>query len=447
MSAYHKLYLSIVLALCFAPVVRAADEAFDFEVLQFRAKNLAAEPYKPKTVNVPTWLQKYTYDQYREIRFDPTHAVWKREGLPFQLQFFHPGRTFTQTVQINELDGKKVQRIDFSTKMFNYGANKAGKIPADLGFAGFRIHYALNNPKYLDELAAFLGASYFRALGKGQYYGLSARGLAVNTIDSGGEEFPVFEEFWIERPAADAKSITVYALMDSTSLTGAYKFIITPGNDTVMRVHAAVYCRKNPKMFGIAPLTSMFLHGENTGWARDDYRPEVHDSDGLLIEAGSGEWIWRPLTNPKSVTTAAFTDQSPHGFGLLQRDRQFEHYDDLEAYYHERPSVWVEPIVKWGPGAVSSNNRIAHRVRLQFALDERFRSPSPGRICFVNPAGKCDEPPRIAPLCARVRWTLSSRTGGRPGDRGGGDGWNRCDAGKSYGRAEEQVYRRVARCF
>lgn len=352
MSAYHKLYLSIVLALCFAPVVRAADEAFDFEVLQFRAKNLAAEPYKPKTVKVPTWLQNYTYDQYREIRFDPMHAVWKREGLPFELQFFHPGRTFTQTVQINELDGKKVQRIDFSTKMFNYGANKAGKIPADLGFAGFRIHYALNNPKYLDELAAFLGASYFRALGKGQYYGLSARGLAVNTIDSGGEEFPVFEEFWIERPAADAKSITVYALMDSASLTGAYKFIITPGNDTVMRVHAAVYCRKNPKMFGIAPLTSMFLHGENTGWARDDYRPEVHDSDGLLIEAGSGEWIWRPLTNPKSVTTAAFTDQSPHGFGLLQRDRQFEHYDDLEAYYHERPSVWVEPIGKWGPGAI-----------------------------------------------------------------------------------------------
>jgi len=336
-----------------APVMRAADDAaFDFEVLQFRAKNLAGQPYKHPTVQVPSWLQKYTYDQFRDIRFDPARAVWKREDLPFQLQFFHPGFTFTQTVQIDEVQDKKASRIEFSSKLFNYGASKPGRVPSDLGFAGFRIHTALNNDKYMDELAAFLGASYFRALGKDLRYGLSARGLAINTIDSGGEEFPVFEEFWIERPVVGAKSITVFALMNSPSVTGAYKFIITPGVDTVMQVHAAVYCRKNPKMFGIAPLTSMFMHGENTGWARDDYRPEVHDSDGLLIETGAGEWIWRPLTNPKSLTAATFSDKSPHGFGLLQRDRQFEHYDDLEAYYHQRPSAWVEPIGNWGPGAV-----------------------------------------------------------------------------------------------
>ncbi len=351
-SRHRVLALVGMLAICLAPIARAADEVFDFEVLQFRAKNLATQPYKQPTAKVPGWLQKYTYDQFRDIRFDPAHAWWKREDLPFQLQFFHPGFNFTQTVQINEVQDKKASRIEFSSKLFNYGASKPGRIPSDLGFAGFRIHYALNNDQYLDELVAFLGASYFRALGKDLRYGLSARGLALNTIDSGPEEFPVFEEFWIERPPAGAKSVTVYALMNSPSVTGAYKFVITPGVETVMQVHAAVYCRKNPKMFGIAPLTSMFMHGENTGWARDDYRPEVHDSDGLLIETGAGEWIWRPLTNPKSLTAATFMDKSPHGFGLLQRDRQFEHYDDLEAYYHQRPSAWVEPIGNWGPGAV-----------------------------------------------------------------------------------------------
>ena len=352
MSTYRTIYLFVAFTLCLAPALRAADETFDFEVLQFRAKSLASQPYKQKATRVPTWLQKYSYDQHRDIRFDPMRAWWRRESLPFQLQFFHPGGIFNQTVQINEVQGKKAQRIDFTAKLFDYGASKPGRIPADMGFAGFRIHYPLNNPNYLDELVAYLGASYFRALCKDQHYGLSARGLTVNTIDSGGEEFPVFEEFWIERPAPDAKAVTVYALMDSVSVTGAYKFIITPGVETIMQVHAAVYCRKNPKMFGIAPLTSMFMHGENTGWAQNDYRPEVHDSDGLLIETGGGEWIWRPLTNPKMVKAFAFTDKSPRGFGLMQRDRQFEHYDDLEAFYHQRPSAWVEPVGNWGPGSI-----------------------------------------------------------------------------------------------
>src|SRR5690606_14789570 len=145
-----------------------------------------------------------------------------------------------------------------------------------------------------------------------------------------------------------AKVITVFALMNSKSVTGAYKFVITPGPTTVMQVHAAVYCRENPKLFGMAPLTSMYLHGENTGWSRDDYRPEVHDSDGLLVETSVGEWLWRPLVNPKKVQFATFADDGTRGFGLFQRDRQFDHYDDLEAFYHQRPSVWVEMIGDWG---------------------------------------------------------------------------------------------------
>lgn len=331
----------------------AADRNFDFDVLQFRAKALAAQPYAEPKQHMPEWLMKLDYDQHRDIRFDPARAWWKAEKLPYQLQFFHPGWLFKRPVQIHELVRKEEKLIEFSPRLFDYGRNKlSGRIPGNMGFAGFRIHAALNNPAYFDELAVFLGASYFRVLGVGMHYGLSARGLAINTAEAGGEEFPVFDEFWVEKPEAGAKNITVFALMNSPSLAGAYRFIITPGAETVVQVKSTLYCRKNPAVLGIAPLTSMFTHGENTGWSRSDFRPEVHDSDGLLLQTGAGEWLWRPLLNPAHVRVVSFTDSNPRGYGLLQRDREFAHYDDLEAYYHQRPSAWVEPVGEWGRGAV-----------------------------------------------------------------------------------------------
>lgn len=332
---------------------RAAEAPFNFEALQLRAKALVGQPYEEPKRHVPGWLMKLNYDQYREIRFDSARAWWHAEKLPFELQFFHPGGLFNKPVLIYEIVDQKARLIEFSPRLFNYGNNKpGGRVPSDMGFAGFRIHAPVNKPEYFDELAVFLGASYFRALGRDQHYGLSARGLALNTGEPEPEEFPVFEEFWIERPAADAKSITAYALLNGPSVTGAYRFILTPGTDTVVQVKATVYCRRNAKAFGIAPLTSMFTHGENTGWAQNDFRPEVHDSDGLLVATGTGEWLWRPLTNPKQLRTASFATKNPQGFGLLQRDRDFKHYDDLEAYYHQRPSAWVEPVGEWGAGAV-----------------------------------------------------------------------------------------------
>lgn len=343
----------VLLLLGTALALTAAERPFDFEVLQFRAKALAAQPYAEPAPHMPDWLMKLDYDQHRDIRFDPARAWWRAEKLPYQLQFFHPGWLFKRPVQIHELIRSEEKLIEFSPKLFDYGRNKvSGRIPGNMGFAGFRIHTALNNPQYFDELAVFLGASYFRVLGAGMHYGLSARGLAINTAEAGGEEFPVFDEFWVERPAAGAKSVTVFALMNSPSVAGAYRFIITPGTETVMHVKATIYCRKNPAVLGIAPLTSMFTHGENTGWSRHDFRPEVHDSDGLLVQTGAGEWLWRPLENPAHVRVVAFADSNPRGFGLLQRDREFAHYDDLEAYYHQRPSAWVEPVGEWGKGAV-----------------------------------------------------------------------------------------------
>jgi periplasmic glucans biosynthesis protein len=334
---------------------RAADVPFDFEVLQFRAKTLAAKPYEPRQSKVPKRLAELNYDQYRLIRFDQNHAWWKRENLPFQLQFFHPGFIYTKTVQIYDVQNGKPDPIEFSQKLFEYGNHlDVGSVPSDMGFTGFRLHYQLNAPNIWDELAVFQGASYFRALGQNMRYGLSARGLALNTGEAGGEEFPIFEEFYIQRPAADAKEITVYALLDSPSVAGAYKFVVKPGVSTVMDTTAAVYVRAGAtiKSFGVAPLTSMFWFGENSGGSQGDLRPEVHDSDGLMMERGSGEWLWRPLTNPNNIQILSFNDENPHGFGLIQRDRRFESYEDLEAAYQMRPSTWVEPVGNWGRGAV-----------------------------------------------------------------------------------------------
>ncbi|HEX2852539.1 MAG TPA: glucan biosynthesis protein G [Opitutaceae bacterium] len=329
----------------------AADEIFDFDVLRYRAKMLAAKPYAPRPSTVPESLRQLSYDDYRLLTFNPDETWWRREKLPFQLQFYHPGFVHTQSVQINEVSRRVAEPVKFSRSFFDYSKHPvAGTIPDTVGFAGFRVLGPLNYPA--DELVSFLGASYFRALCLKAVYGLSARGLAINTAEPGPEEFPTFEEFWIERPAPGAKQLVIHALLTGPSVAGAYRFTMAFGTDTVLQIKAAVFCRQNPKVFGIAPLTSMFWHGENSDDRQRDIRPEVHDSDGLMMFTGAGEWLWRPLSNPGQVRSAAFADENPRGFGLVQRDRKFSSYEDLEGKYHLRPSAWIEPVGNWGKGSV-----------------------------------------------------------------------------------------------
>ena len=336
--------------------VPGVARAFGFEEVAARAQAEARRPYRAVAPALPAELASLGYDEHRDIRFRPDRALWRREGLPFELMFFHLGGLHTQPVVIHEVVGGQVRRLPFDPADFHYG--KTGLVPArwpDLGYAGFRVHYALNTPAYKDELAAFLGASYFRVVGAGQRYGLSARGLAIDTTGSArGEEFPRFKAFWVERPAPDARSLTLHALLDSPRATGAYTFTIVPGRHSEVRVRSRVFLREPVAMLGIAPLTSMFVHGENGG-PHGDFRPEVHDSDGLMValgDAGSTEWLWRPLLNPKRPLATSFQARELRGFGLMQRDRAFTSYEDLEARYERRPSAWVVPEGHWGPGRV-----------------------------------------------------------------------------------------------
>lgn len=336
------------------PPAAGTPGEFTFAAVVRRAAELATAPYAPDRPALPDYLSALDYDRYRDIRFDPTRNLWRNERLPFQVNFFHRGFLSKDRVTINLIDDHGQSRpVAFRHDLFNYGKNLVpDEMPADLGYAGLRLMYPLNRDHLFDDLAVFQGASYFRALGKDLNYGLSARGLAIDTGLPSQEEFPVFREFWLRQPDADATEITLYGLLDSDSVAGAYRFVIHPGIETVIDVKARLFFRKSVQKLGIAPLTSMFFHGEDTDRFMDDFRPEVHDSDGLLIETSHGERIWRPLANPIGLRLSNFQVENPRTFSLLQRDRDFRNYEDLEAHYQNRPSAVVEPIGDWGRGVV-----------------------------------------------------------------------------------------------
>ena len=332
-------------------------EDVGFDSIQSRARDLANKPYvAPNPDSLPAWMSGLSYDQYRDIRFNPNQALWASDNLPFRAMLFHPGYLYREPVTLNEFTNSHQQKIRLAEAYFNYGplVQKHGELPPDGGFAGFRLHTPLNKPDLFDELVAFQGASYWRALGKNQRYGISSRGIAVDTgVDGTTEEFPGFREFWLRKPEPGDTHARFYALLDGPSYAGAYAFKVHPGNETIIEVKAVIFTRRNVRRLGIAPMSSMFWFGENSRRRFDDFRPEVHDSDGLAIRMSTGERIWRPICNDSGKLEFSFFSMDKcDGFGLLQRDRRFSAYEDGEAAYHLRPSLWIEPTSDWGPGRV-----------------------------------------------------------------------------------------------
>lgn len=337
---------------------------FSLAQVRQRAAELASQPFQADRPELPDFLKGLDYDGYldtirfrqgvgREDCYDEFKSLWHDEHLPFQVQFFPRGYLHNDRVTINLIEDGRVRPFLFNSDFFDIDLNKApADLPSDIGYAGFRLLYPLEREDCYDEFIVFLGASYFRVKGPMQHYGLSARGLAIDTALPVEEEFPLFREFWLVRSEKDAKNMSVYALLDSPRAAGAYRFVIRPGLHTIVEVKAHLFLRAPVGKLGIAPLSSMYYRGKTTERHIDDFRPEVHDSDGLLVLTGEGGRIWRPLANPHEAHVTTFETADLRGFGLFQRERDFARYQDLTAHYHRRPSVWVEPIGEWGRGRV-----------------------------------------------------------------------------------------------
>ncbi len=345
------LFFALLILLGLPPGIAVAQPAsFDFASVEAQARKLASEPYRD-VPSIEGDMRKLDYDKYRALRAKPDTALWHDAKGLFRVEFFPAGFIYEKPVSIGIVENGNVTPVVAGSGQFDFSDTGLKEPPKDIPLAGFKIGYPLNRPDKFDEVISFLGASYFRPVGRNQDYGSSARGLAVDTATGRPEEFPTFRSFWLVKPANDSNELVVWALLDSPAATGAFAFTIRPGARTVVETKAVLFIRHDVGLLAFAPLTSMFFAGKASP-PRDDYRPEIHDADGLFMLTGKGERIWRPLANPSALGISSFGDTNPRGFGLLQRERSFAQYQDSSARLEARPSLWVEPQGDWGDGEV-----------------------------------------------------------------------------------------------
>lgn len=345
----HLVFAVMTIALLALVISQGTRRTVTFDTVVERFTRAPFEPPRPAS----DALKELSYDQARDIRYREDQTLWRKAGLPFQVRFFYTAANLAEhPITVFQVNRDGAGQVRFSPDLFEFGplAKLSDAEKAAGNFSGFRIYHPMDKPDRLDEVIAFQGASYFRPRAQNQIYGLSARGIAINTL--GKEDFPAFTTFWLVEPTANASEVTFYALLEGRDLTGSYEFRVAPGAETKVHVRAILFPRANVADVGLAPLTSMFWYGENTSNTFGGWRPEVHDSDGLQIQRANGEWIWRPLAWAKQRQVNTFADENPGGFGLFQRDRDFSHYQDLEANYHLRPSIWIQPEGDWGAGEV-----------------------------------------------------------------------------------------------
>ncbi len=396
-------------------------QPFSFDSLRQQAQHLATQSYQAPALPHPQVVDRIDYDAHLEIQYRPEAALWGERDGPYPVRFFHLGRLFPTPVKIHVVRDGAAREMLYSSRLFTFGkADFAAALPDDVGFAGFRLMHSKTEER---DWLAFLGASYFRSAGELDQYGISARGLAINTGLPTAEEFPRFSQFWLE-PTADPQAVMIYALLEGPSVTGAYRIQAIRHGRVIMDVEAALFFRKDVQRLGVAPLTSMYWFSETNHQPSWDWRPEVHDSDGLALWTGAGERIWRPINNPPFLQNSAFMDRDPKGFGLAQRDRNFENYQDDRVFYERRPTLWVEPLEPWGEGAVqlieiptdyeADDNLVAcwvPREPVQAGSSRVFKY----RLHWV--ADEPYSPPRSRVVATRLSWRAIPKTSPRPAHR------------------------------
>ena len=348
--------LAVITAVLLVITLRSNQKhRFTFDMVQQLAEKRAQAKYVPLPDALPAQLKNLTPQQEAGIFWNDAYRLWRNKGLPFQIDFYHVNKAFPRAPLINTVDRKGVRHLAYSPGFFHFsGLAFTPPLPNNLGYGGFYLRYPINKPDSLDGFFSARGSTYFRVMAKDQVYGLPARGLALNTqVDGKKEEFPDFTEWWLQEPPPNASEMVLDALLDSPSVSGAYEFKVRPGGVTSVDVHGVLFFRQPVDRLGLAPFSSMYLFGENAkNHFGDNFHPEIHDSDGMLMEKNSKEWIWRPLQQSADRQFYNFTDENPRGFGLIQRDRDFQHYQDNDGKYNVRPSAWVTPHGNWGKGAV-----------------------------------------------------------------------------------------------
>ena len=339
------------------PQVRSADaqlsnaEPFDPGSIAAQARMLAKKPFRPPDSDLPDVFKTLSYEQYVSIRAKPGTAIWLNEATGFLLEPLHRGMAFATPMTLNLVENGTVRRLAYDSRAFDFGALQVPPSSKDLGFSGFRVLRPRDEGEAL-EVALFQGYSFFRAEARGQSLGAVARALAIRTADVDGEELPLLRAAWIEKPTLASNALVIHALLDSPSLTGAFRFTLRPGEATLIDTECTLFTRVEVANFGLGAMQATALLGPLDRRRLDDIRPEVADVSGLQVLTSQDEWLWRPVSNRETLQISSFADQNPKGFGFIQRHRRFEQFQDDDQHWELRPSLWIEPIGEWGAGAV-----------------------------------------------------------------------------------------------
>ena len=394
------------------PPAQPAPDRFDPSLVADQAANLAKKPFQAPSASLPDPFAHLSYDQYVAIKNRPSSRIWGSQNVGFALEPLHRGFLFASPMTINLVENGEVRRLVYNPADFDFGRLAAPQKIADIGFSGFRVLQSHPSAPAA-EVAVFQGASFFRAIANGQNFGVMARGLSVRTGDPRGEEFPLFREVWIETPNLASNALVIHALLDSQSVAGAYRFTLRPGDITIMDTECTLFARAALDNFGLGAMTGTHLLGPLAPHA-DDVRPRVYDFSGLQMLTGHGEWLWRPVANRETLQISSFMDQNPAGFGVMQKERDFELFLDDDQHWELRPSLWVEPIGDWGSGSVDlveipSESEINQNVVVYWRPNAALK-PGTGTP-FAYRQFWCWTPPKRPSLAAVTK----SRSGRAPG--------------------------------
>lgn len=329
----------------------AAAAGFDAGHVLELAQSLAKKPFKAPNSDLPEAFANLPYEAYVGIRRTAEGMIWAGENIGFVIEPLHRGFLFASPLDIHLVEGGVAQKTPYDPAKFTFGRVVPPAQPGDISFSGFRV-LVPREGEGLQEIAIFQGASFFRALARGQTFGAAARVLALRTADPRGEEFPQIRAVWIERPTLASQTLIIHALVDSESASAACRLTLHAGEATIIDSECTLFARVALDHIGLAAMSASYLFGPVDRRRPDDIRPSVFEANGLQMFTGAGEWLWRPVANRETLQVSGFADKNPRGFGFLQRDRDFDHFQDDDQHWERRPSLWIEPIEDWGEGMV-----------------------------------------------------------------------------------------------